>query len=251
MSLYPSTTKIPNFPPPIDKKPDKGYSTFPADLIADGRNFYTAIQFVKYSPSFQINRFGSYFTPTGGIKLPIPLKLNDNMILHWGAVSFTDSLVGGAMQMVQGSSNKYGGAAASAIGLTAQLGGILSGQALNPLMFLAFQRPEYRDFSLSWILAPHNEKESKIVQNIIKECKKAASPSYGNILMGYPLVALVKMYPDDLFGSLYFKPCVITSVQVTYSGTPTPSFFKNGAPTVVGLTLNLKEMQFWFREEIK
>jgi hypothetical protein len=250
MSLYPSTAKIPNFPPPLDNKPAKGNSTFPSDLIADGRNFYTAIQFVDYSPSYQINNFGSYYTPNGGIKLPIPLKLNDNMILHWGAVSFMDGLAGGAMQIMQ-RSNRYGGAAAGAIGLTAQLGGILSGQALNPLMFLAFQRPEYREFSLSWILAPYNEKESKIVQNIIKECKKAASPSYGNILMGYPLVALIKMYPDDLFGSLYFKPCIITSVQVTYSGTPTPSFFKNGAPTVIGLTLNLKEMQFWFREEIK
>ena len=250
MSLYPSTAKIPNFPPPLDKKPSKGNTTFPADLIADGRNFYTSIQFVKYSPSYQLNGYGSYYTPTNGIKLPIPLKLNDNLILHWGTVSFMDSLVGGAMQMVQ-NAGRFGGAAASAIGLTAQLGGILSGQALNPLMFLAFQRPEYREFSLSWVLAPYNEKESKTIKNIVTECKKAASPSYGNILMGYPSVALIKMYPDDLFESLYFKPCIITSVQVTYSGTPTPSFYKNGAPTVVGLTLNLKEMQFWFKEEIK
>lgn len=250
MSLYPSTAKVPNFPPPLDTKPNKGNSTFPADLIADGRNFYTAIQFVKYSPYYQSNNYGSYFTPKGGIKLPIPLKLNDNLILHWGTVSFMDSLVGGAMGMLQ-SAGKFGGAAASGIGLTAQLGGIRNGLALNPLMYLAFQRPEYREFSLSWVLAPYNEKESKIIKNIVTECKKAASPSYGNILMGYPYVALIKMYPDDLFGSLYFKPCIITSVQVTYSGTPTPSFYKNGAPTVIGLTLNLKEMQFWFREEIK
>lgn len=251
MSLYPSTAKIPNFPPPLDTKPSKGNTTFPADLIADGRNFYTDIQFVKYNPIYQYQGvINSYSIPQSTIKLPIPLKLNDNLILHWGSVSFMDSLVGGAMSMLS-NAGAGGSATASGIGLAAQLGGINQGLALNPLMYLAFQRPEYREFSFSWVLAPYNEKESKTIKNIITECKKAASPSYENILMGYPSVALIKMYPDNLFGSLYFKPCIITSVQVTYSGTPTPSFYKNGAPTVVGLTLNLKEMQFWFKEEIK
>lgn len=251
MSLFPTNNKIPNFPPPLDAKPAKDSSTFPLDLVAEGRNFYTNIQFVKYTPSLQSNISPSAFNvPVGKVKLPIPLKLNDTLLMHWGTVSFMDSLVGGAMGMVA-NSGRFGQAAASAIGMTAQLGGIMSGQALNPLMFLAFQRPEYREFSLSWVLAPVNEKESAVIRNIVKICKKAAAPSFGNILMGYPSIALVKIYPDDLFKSLYFKPCVITSVEVTYNGTPTPSFFKNGAPTVVGLTLNLKEMQFWFKEEIK
>jgi hypothetical protein len=248
MPLYPTNTRAPSFPPALpnpDSRNDR--LTFPSDLIADKRNFYTNIQFVKYSPSYQLSK--TYYTPNGGIKLPIPLKLNDTMLLHWGTVSFTDSLIGGAMSLVEGAAGKT---ASSALGLTAQLGGILSGSALNPLMFLAFQRPEYREFSLSWVLAPVNEKESKTVKEIVRICKRAASPTYETVfLMGYPNVALIRMYPDDLFGSIYFKPCVITSVQVTYNGTPTPSFFKNGAPTVVGLTLNLKEMQFWFREEIK
>lgn len=251
MSLFPTNNKIPNFPPPLQANTSTSSSTFPLDLIAEGRNFYTNIQFVKYTPSLQSNISPSAFNiPVSKVKLPIPLKLNDNLIMHWGAVSFMDSIVGAAMGMLAGAGT-YGQAAASAIAMTAQLGGIMSGQALNPLMFLAFQRPEYREFSLSWVLAPVNKKESEAIRNIVKICKKAAAPSFGNILMGYPDIAIIKMYPDDLFKSFYFKPCVITSVDVNYNATPTPSFFKNGAPTVVNLTLNLKEMQFWFKEEIK
>lgn len=250
MSLFPTNNKIPNFPPPLDTNPAKDASTFPLDLIADGRNFYTNIHFVKYQPQLQLNRSVVFSSPLDKIKLPIPMRLNENLTMHWGSVSFMDSLLGGAMGMLRAGGN-VGAAAASAVGLTAQLGGIYSGQAFNPLMFLTFQRPEYREFSLSWVLAPVNKKESEAIRNIVRICKKAAAPSYGNILMGYPSIAIVKMYPDNIFKSIYFKPCVITSVEVTYNGTQTPSFFKNGAPTVVGLTLNLKEMQFWFKDEIK
>lgn len=235
-----NNSPTPNFPKPLDRKESTSNLVFPADLVygkaPTGRNFYTQIQFVDYKVTQQMNMFGAYAIPTGGIKLPIPLKINDNLTLHWSAVSFTSQILGGV--------------SGGALGLLAQAGGIASGLALNPLMFLQFQRPEYRQFSLSWVLSPRNEKESIAIKNIITRCKKAASPTYGMFLMGYPLVALIKMYPNDIFGHMVFKPCVITSVQVNYTGAPTPSFHKNGAPTMVTLTLNLMEMQFWFRNEI-
>jgi len=39
-------------------------------------------------------------------------------------------------------------------------------------------------------------------------------------------------------------------VQVDYNGSGTPSFFKSGAPTIINLTLQLKEIQLWTSEEI-
>jgi hypothetical protein len=240
---FPSiTSNTPNFPKPLDRNENSGPLVFPNDLTnSTGRNFYTQIQFVQYSIFQQINFMGSYALPSGGMKLPIPSKVNDNLILHWSPVSLTESALGAMGSFGKGA------------GLVAQLGGaaVPGGLALNPLMFLLFQRPEYRQFSLSWLLTPRNEKESNTIKNIVTKCKRAASPDrFGPFLMTYPQVALIKMYPNDIFGQMIFKPCIITSVQVNYTNAPTPAFHKNGAPAAVALTLNLMEMQFWFRNEI-
>ena len=59
--------------------------------------------------------------------------------------------------------------------------------------------------------------------------------------MNYPKVALVSFKPANYLFTI--KPCAIISVAVDYTGANGPSFFKNGAPTVVNLSLQLKEMQ--------
>ena len=42
-----------------------------------------------------------------------------------------------------------------------------------------------------------------------------------------------------------FRPCAVNGVSVDYTGAGVPSFFKNGAPTVINLTLQLTEIQLW------
>lgn len=242
MALTPSIPNypVPNFPKPLsaDKAANKGL-TFPSDLLSDTRNFHTEIKFVEYKLAQQINSSGAYAIPSGGIKLPLPMKINDALVLHWSSVSLTDTIMG---------------ALPSGVGMAAGLGGaaVNGGLALNPLMFMLFQRPEYREFSLNWTLTPKNEKESQDIKDIITKCKQAALPdrSFYNMLMTYPLVALIKMYPDDIFGHMVFKPCIIKSVIVNNTAAPVPAFYKNGAPAAVTLTLNVQEMQFWFRKEV-
>lgn len=250
----------PNFPPPLQKNSKKGL-IFPSDLVATGRNFYTSINFVDYSWTYSVNSYGStYMTPSGDyIKLPIPLKLNDNLMFDWNQVSLTKAMMDtagtGISTMLNNSQNqtvqKWGNFGVSALQLLTQVGGIGAGIALNPLMFMQFQQPNFRSFSLSWVLTAKNHQESENIKNIIIQIKKAASPTRAGILMGYPQIAIIKMRPDDIFGLMKFKPCVVTSVQADYTAGPTPSFFNDGAPTVVTLTVNLTEMQFWFRDEIE
>lgn len=246
MATYPSIQNYPtpNFPKPLraDVAANRGM-TFPSDLLSDSRNLHTQIQFVDYKLAQQINSFGAYAIPSGGLKLPLPMKINDNLVLHWSPVSLTKA----AMSALPGG-------AAAGVGL-AQLGGaaVNGGLALNPLMFMLFQRPEYRSFSLTWTLTPRNQKESKEIKDIVTKCKQAASPersSFSSLLMTYPQVALIKMHPDDIFGHMVFKPCIITSVLADYTAGPVPAFHEKGAPAVVTLTLNVQEMQFWYRNEI-
>lgn len=233
-----------NFPPKLDRGESSDSYMFPADLLANNvRKFYTQIEFVDYDPYKQINGYGSIANPApgAGLKLPIPLKVDDNFVLSWSEVSLTNTILG----MV--------GAAGKGLQAAAGLGGIYAGKALNPLMFLQFQRPEYKQFSLSWLLTPRNEDESKRIRRIIKRTQKAAAPGTSNrgILLTYPEIALIKMYPSNLFENMVFKPCVITSVQTSYVGGPTPAFHKDGAPAIISFTINLMEMQFWYKDEIR
>jgi hypothetical protein len=184
-------------------------------------------------------QFQNIARPSGGMFLPIPQRLNDNLMLDWTEFSVTQNTPGV-------------GTAASSV--YASAGSIAMGYALNPLMFLQFKKPEFRLFQLSWVLAPRTEKESKTIKNIVTKCKKAASPDNGTLLgavLKYPQIALIKILPNDVFGHMKFKPCVITSVQANYTPNPTPSFFENGAPSTVTLTLNLKEMSYWYKNEIE
>lgn len=246
---YPTLNKPINFPRPLERDPDKSGDVFPSDLVTN-KGLYTQIQFVDYTFAQQLNGLTNVANPKGGIKLPIPQKLNDNLIVQWSALPVAQAGLSGLQSI---GNAVLGPGLTSGLSIAAQIGGVYQGLALNPLMFLQFQRPEFRQFSLSWFLTPRNELESFAIRKIITKCKKAASPErYGGFLMRYPQVAMIKMHPNDLYGHMVFKPCIITSVQASYTGGPVPAFYKKtGAPALVTLTLNLMEMQFWFRNEIK
>ena len=68
----------PNFPrPPATRAPS--LLTFPRDLLADGREFYSQIQFVPYKPGGLASMpVSGLANPVGGVVLPIPRKLLQN-----------------------------------------------------------------------------------------------------------------------------------------------------------------------------
>lgn len=57
---------------------------------------------------------------------------------------------------------------------------------------------------------------------------------------------MVSFKPDKYL--FKFQPCAIISVAIDHTAGGTPSFFKNGAPTVVGLSLKLKEIALWTQD---
>lgn len=280
---YPSYSRAPNYPEqeraPLQQK------TFPNDLIGEGRNFYTQIQFVEYKsaffsdpritdgidslngmvdsvndvigantgplvtvPSNSIpNSGGGVLVPVGGYNLPIPRKVNDQYVLTWNEkdISSFGSAIGGAGKLAQAVRAGRGGLALFPIGSA------LTGLALNPYLFMVFQRPNFKEFNFQWVFAPRTEEESETARDIINAFKKASAPTYGALTFGYPQIALVKMFPNDMFGNLKFKPMAIISTQVDYTGGGSPSFFQGtGAPTIITLSVHLKEIKLWFRDDM-
>lgn len=239
----------PNFP----SKPQRGFDSmsFPNDLASGQRQFYTSIAFMDYNFDFQSLTAGG----VGGgaaVKLPMPRRLNDAENIIWEEWSGKDALIGGATALSQ-----YAGVPGALVGALQTAGEVTSitqGVALNPFMYMMFKRPQFKEHTLSWTLTPNTQRESDTLIRIINKCKKAALPSStGSVfLMKYPQIAQVTLKAAGGDRYLYkFKPCAIISVQVEHTAAGMPSFFENGAPTTVNLTLQLKEIQLWKSEDIQ
>jgi len=66
----------------------------------------------------------------------------------------------------------------------------------------------------------------------------------GGLYLKYPDIVRIRMLPDEM--GMQFKNCAIISVQVDFTGAGNPSFFRGtNRPTVINLTLQLKEIQLW------
>lgn len=260
-----------NFPSRLPSGGAVGITTFPSNLIAGNRSFYTEMSLAKYrAPSTTglgsiVSDVGSFFggflgsagetiedvfnadllsnqTDTGNrivdtavMRLPIPKKVNENQVLSWQEVSVTDIISSFATATPRG---------AARVAALRGIGSALTGAQINPYLYLYFDRPTFKRFNFTWTLPARNEEESKTIKDIILRLKKGSSPTTQGPIMLYPDVLNIRFYPDDIFGMLRLKPCVIESVSVDY--TPSgPSFFESAAPTLVNITLSLKEIQLW------
>ena len=126
--------------------------------------------------------------------------------------------------------------------------------ALNPFLSLMFQQPQFRSFGFQWTLAPKNEAETKTLTEIIRTIKASMLPALdgtdrNSTFLLYPLVVEPSFVPND-FG-FKFKRCVINDLRVNYAPTGAPSFFKKtNQPTMVELTLQLTEIEYWVSNEV-
>jgi hypothetical protein len=254
----------------IPTKPSASFQSgvFPADLLADrGSTFYTNINFVKYSNQYNstlggianlvnggLNFFGlgsaaaPKSIPLGGFNLPLPSKINEVQTVTWqdaSAISQAASLAqNGIGTISNGMASNLLSKASNAAGDLGEFGGAESGLALNPQLYMLFKSPNFKEHMFSWTFTPNNEQESNELRNIINSFKFYSLPSTYGLFYNYPSIAMIQFMPDDYF-AFKIKPCALVSVNVDYSGGGRPSFFKNGAPTVVNLGLAFKEIELW------
>jgi|CryBogDrversion2_11_1035321.scaffolds.fasta_scaffold00037_14 hypothetical protein len=252
---------------PIPSKPSGGFKSysFPGDLVTADRGnvFYTQIYFTSYSNQFNSTlslagdilpnflQTGPTITASGGFSLPLPNKINEVQTVTWeaaDAVSQAMSLAQGAAGAVSARAGNILNNIASVSGSVGEFGGAETGKALNPQLYMLFKSPNFKEHQFSWTFTPNNEKESNELNDIINYLKKYSLPSKsGNFLYNYPSIAMIQFKPNDAF-AFKIKPCALVSVNVDYSGGGRPSFFKNGAPTVVNLGLAFKEIELWTQD---
>jgi len=261
-------TQLPTgFPTPPN--PTLNQYAFPNDLTtgnsgsgakgSGNRNYYTQINFVNYKQGLNNTQA---VVPGGGILLPIPKQLNDQTVMVWQPLSMTETAAQAMSQVnplaTAALGSVFGPAGATVGGLAGALvsgaGGViqginavspLTGAAVNPYLYMLFKQPDFKEFQFRWTLAPNTPEETNTLATIIKFFKFHMLPEISGLLMYYPSIALVKLFPDDKF-TFKLRPCAITNVIVDYTAGGGPSFFRDtGAPTVVNLTVVMKEIQIW------
>jgi len=144
----------------------------------------------------------------------------------------------------------------------ASVGGVIR----NPNVELLFQSMSLRTFDLTFRMSPYYQEETKIIEDIIKEFKRAMLPSYGagpegvfgikNSAIGssfikVPKLCLVQyMRGSDPHPHLpQYKLCAITDMNVNFTPDNNYSTFSGGGPVSYELKLNFMETKLVFSED--
>ena len=138
--------------------------------------------------------------------------------------------------------------AAGAAGINENVasGGVL-GQVQNPNLEVFFDKPELRNFRFNWTLVPRNQRESRIIKEMIWTFKRAAAPELasGGWFLKVPNVFKIqyKTGANDNHWLNKIKACALTNISVNYTASGMWSTLEDGAPTAVGLDLSFMEIK--------
>ena len=131
--------------------------------------------------------------------------------------------------------------------------GGLIGQVVNPNLEVFFSRVGLRTFQFRWTLVPRNERESRIIKEMIWQFKKASAPelSQGGWFTTVPHVFKIqyKTGSQDNHWLNKMKACALTNINVNYTAAGSYSTLEDGAPTAVGLQMNFQELKAIISED--
>jgi len=134
-----------------------------------------------------------------------------------------------------------------------QITGGLIGQVLNPNLEVMFDRVGLRTFNFRWMLVPRNERESRIIKEMIWQFKKASAPALAQAgwFTTVPHVFRIQYKTGSQANPWLnkIKACALTSIQVNHTASGSWSTLEDGAPTATALQLQFKELKAIMSED--
>ena len=203
------------------------------------------------------------------IILPIPQSITDSNGVNWGdstmnpieALGYKAARSGmkgdfSAIQNMEGFGEIDPGIkeavmsslAAAAVGKSAgEMTARSTGQVMNPNLEVIFQGVQTRSFGFTFAFSPRNLSEANQVKQIIRLFKKhsAAKGASGNgFFISSPDIFIFEYMKGRSAHPFLnvFKPMVVNSVSMEYTGNGTYSTFHDGTPTLMRMTLNVQEL---------
>ena len=134
-----------------------------------------------------------------------------------------------------------------------QITGGLIGQVVNPNLEVFFSRVGLRTFQFRWTLVPRNERESRIIKEMIWQFKKASAPALAQAgwFTTVPHVFRIQYKTGSQANPWLnkIKACALTSIQVNHTASGSWSTLEDGAPTATALQLQFKELKAIMSED--
>lgn len=128
-----------------------------------------------------------------------------------------------------------------------------TGYAPNYFLTVLLDGPQYKTHNLSWQFSPRNPKEAESLNQIIRAFNNAMAPqmAFSGAVFTFPKVFRISYSPNPRY--LYkFKPAVLTSFTVDYSGGGMPAFYRTASethnqttPKVLTVQAQFLELEFW------
>ena len=248
-------------------------------------SIFTRILFHEYNRD--VNSAVPTHRQVGSILLPIPEDVADQTsininnvdlgnlraIMELGskgidAVQSITSVESGA-EVIKAAVNKFNDANASSsisqkIAMTPgvmdvfsagrQLAELTGGVVRNPHTSALFTGVALKPYTFSWRLSPRNEDEANSMMDIIKEFKYRSLPSYFNaaptsrFALKYPELVTVSFEGTDALPNVNFAFIENISISNFPNG---PSFFKDGKPIEVNISVSLRETDIQTKESLE
>ena len=241
-------------------------------------NYGMMFKFMKYQ--YDLNGNKSQFTNNiqgAHIFLPLPSNLMENMNINYNnndlgaagilyATGFQNgsSALAAANKAISGMSDSPDiGASAEAAAkmgvstsayvarrvisdLSSETGASLdlsTGTVANPYTVATFHNISLRTFSLNFKLIPQSPEDSRMIKRICDQFKYHALPSksQNGLFLQMPEELEIVFYGSEFL--FKFARCVLTGVTVNHAPLGPASFFNDGAPTAVELSLSLQEVE--------
>jgi len=204
--------------------------------------------------------------------LPLPNDISEGLGHNWsengkGTLDTITNGIAGIFSAFKGTNNldslsgigdTFGKSAMSTITDLSDVASKVTGtQALtyNENKLLQYTDTDFRSITLKWKLVPNNQRENLVLQEIITKLKAYSSPQAvaGKILLRAPFFCRLMFFNPTLNDALQFDECVMTSIDVNYSGAGTMETFKDHMPKVMDLSITFKDrepktLQHWAKE---
>ena len=135
---------------------------------------------------------------------------------------------------------------------------VTTGQVLNPNTEVLYKGPKMRTFSLSFKMAPRNQKEAEQIKYILHALKFATLPRFGGAgdqaasFVRVPQIADVTFMKGNTEHDwvTQFKPSVITNLNISYTPDGAWATLPNGSPVATKLDISFQETKMVYADEL-
>lgn len=131
-----------------------------------------------------------------------------------------------------------------------------TGKVINPNLELLFRGPQLRTFNYSYRFTPREEKESKVIKQIIRHFKKHMAARRNNVGLFLKTPYVFKLtYVYSQGGQHPFlnkiKPCALTNFNVDYTPDGSYATYTDGSMTSYTVSMQFSEIAPIYEDDYK